>query len=199
MCQNSKRRRAVVEDGSYYEWGDEDDSEDDGNGGGKDKCRGMISRTGCTNHGAMGSIGSMKTIRGKSSNEGRRRSGGEDTVRRDSGILQAPIDEIQCVGCDDTQHSIGIPDARVDMMSTNQETNDGHQADTEEDTSGPSVAGEDDAADDSSDSDDSMSSQMTEFLENKRFNKKGNKVPVNEWFSGALCACATGMRRGLVA
>ena len=57
-------------------------------------------------------------------------------------------------------------------MLTNQGTDDGHQADTEEDTSGSSVAGEDDAADNSSDSDDRMSSQMTEFLEEKRLNKK---------------------------
>ena len=54
-----KRARAVVEDESDYEWGDEDDSDDDGNGEGEDKCRGMISRTGCTSHGAMGNIGSM--------------------------------------------------------------------------------------------------------------------------------------------
>ena len=191
------RARAIEdnEDDSDYSDGDEDDSDEDGNGGGKDKCSGMASRTGCTNHGAMGNIGSIKTIRNNSSFGGRRRSGVEDTVRCDSGIVQAPIDEIQCMGCDETQHSIGISDERVGMRVAGQGSN---EMDSEEDTSGSSAAGEDDASDTSSDSDDSMSSRMTEVLMEKRFNKKGKKVNVNDWFDGSRCGCTTGMRRGFM-
>ena len=83
------------------------DSGSDGNGGGNDKCRGMISRTGCTKHGAMGNVQSMSNRRGKSSSNGRSRSDGLDMVQQgDSGTLLAPDVTMQCVGCDDTQHSV---------------------------------------------------------------------------------------------
>ena len=112
----------------------------------------MKSRTGCIKHGAMGNVQSMSNIRGTASNNGRRRSDGADMVQRDSGILQAPVNTMQCVGCDDTQHSVEFPDARSEVMFANQETNEGHLAEEDDDTRGSLIAEEDAAANDSSDS-----------------------------------------------
>ena len=85
-----------------------------------------------------------------------------------------------------------------EAMITNQETNEEHRAEEDANTSGSSEAGEDADTSDSSDSDDSFSSMMTAFFEKKRLNKKCYMKPQGEWFSGALFACATGMRRGLM-
>ena len=166
--------------------------------------------------------------RSESSSNGDRRSDGTDMVQPgDSGTRLEPDVTMQRVGCDDTQHSAeaapqdvhdmfrttdgkstsrmmqnkgvdAISDARSEGMFANQETNEGHQAEEDDDTSGSSVAEEDAATNDSADSDDSKSSRMTEFLEEKRPNKRGVMVRRNEWFSGAWCACATGMRRGFM-